>query len=245
MPYKRKPGYRQSKRKAKRYVRKGIPKMSIVKSIGGIANSLRTRLAYTINTYGTLNAVNVVDHQFRANSLFDFDYANNFGNVQPQGRDRLAQLYQKYLVRYVTVIAEIAVNGDTYQTGGTTASKSAAGICFNFSKWLPDVNSAAPSVPGNVPGLPGSLCRMICAGQSRRIVWKLPLYKMYAVRGVNPMNTEYAAQSDSNPTAPVWAHVRLEAPDATSTSTIDYSVNWKILFDVEYAGPKISTIDTT
>lgn len=230
--------------KLKRRKRKSnIPRSLVVKTPGGIPPRLRTKLMWIGRDYGSISSATVYKDQIRLNSLYDPDFLNTLGNDQAQGRDRLADIYNNYYVRHVTVVLDIAANGYTAETSGIgTVSAPACALIHRIG-----VHNNTSTTPTYLEGMPGTVSNMIAVGNQKRIVYKCNLMKLQGCNDPNPLkNKDFGGVSgdSSTPSSISWMVLEYEAPGAGAGVVLQWVQTVKVIFDIEYCNVKYATLDT-
>lgn len=243
--------YKKLKRKYKRkaFGSKGYTlntksgQLVYVPQLGGVPSRFRTRLCYAHTLSGLLTSTTADDFNVRLNSLYDFDYDNTLGNIQPSGRDRLAALYSLYQVKSIYIVVDVSAHEATYEVSGTTTVAGGAGLIVRFQRWVSEDSSVSPTAPTYDEMMPGSKHLLISNGGKGRMAVKVNLEKLAGQSGT-PFNSGLGAVTGQNPGRPIWGQFLFEGPDCGSTINMRYIATWRVYFDVEFSSPKTAAIDT-
>lgn len=226
-----------------KYDKHGYQVVSVPK-LGGIPDRFLTKICYDREAYGTLDSSTAVTHQFRLNSVYDFDYSNTMGDKQAVGHDRLAASYSRYFVKYVTLVVKVMVSGFNTEFSGTTATSNATGVTVRFGRWLSEDATTSPSVPTHWQGMPGYRQDFVAQNNSGTYVFKIPVQKLVGEPDDDARVTGFGATSGSNPAKTIWGQLQIQSPNATSAVTTNYALSFRAYQTVEYTRPKQGPLDT-
>lgn len=230
---------RKNKRKRNRK-----PKLAIAPLLGGILPRLRTKLMwYNEPAKFTFdNTLNLQAWSFDLNNIYDPDKSGSVA-VQPVGRDRLAALYSLYLVRNVKLMFDISVDKVTFDASGTTNVIPPTSVDVSWIAWPADGVSTTGSTPSHIEGLPNSKVFQISPGTTRRLVKSINVGKLTGCYG-NPFNNGYGGNTESSPGRRLLGYFEVKCSEANAAVQATVRVRQRMLFDVEYAQPKIGAFDT-
>lgn len=212
-----------------------------VPSYGGLPPRFRTRLVYDDVIADKFQpGTTIWNAIFRLNSLYDFDYSNVLGNFQPGGRDRLAALYSLAIVRNVTLLFEVVHARDSTAPAGSGAAPS---ITVRWSQWAAEGTTTLPTAPTYPAMLAGSRCKMLAIDNKARLVQKINMAKLAGLDG-SPFNSGLGFNTNNNPGKPCWGELIVSQDTYGANEFNMFSVHVRAIFDVEYAQPIKSELDT-
>lgn len=212
--------------------------MVTVPTFGGIPARFKTRLCYDDTYTGLFDGagLTVFENFFRLNSLYDFDYTNNFGNFQPGGRDRLANLYSFVTVRKVHLTFEL-----THTNEGVFSA--APSVQMAWVSWQADSGSILPAVPSYPRMLPGSRVTNVARDTNKKLKVTIDVAKLSGMGG-SVFSSGTGAVVGTNPGNPIWGDLLVTQNYVTGGEHNTYAIHMRAVFDCEYAGPKKAELDT-
>lgn len=212
--------------------------LSTVPIPGGIAPRLRCKLIYDeFYTSRFAGATTYEEAIFRLNSIYDYDYSNLFGNFQPAGRDRLALIYSLYLVRGLKITFEIT------NSAGNPGTPNAPTLTATWVAWPSEMGTVLPAPPSYPAMLPGSKSISIPLNTTRKLKLNINTEKMSGLSG-SPFNSGLGANTGDNPGKPLWGYLKLSQDFYNASDENHWTIKMRTVFDVEYAMPRISAVDT-
>lgn len=235
--------YRKKKKSRFSSVRRNKAPLLVTSNLAGIIPRLRTKLMWynepTRITFDNTN--NLTAWSFDLNNIYDPD--KGAVAVQPVGRDRLAALYSLYLVRSVKIMFDVSVDKVTFDTSGTTSVIPPARVDLSWIAWpLEDITTTGPT-PSHIEGLPNSKVMSISPGTTRRFSKTINIGRLTGCYG-NPFNNGYGGNTGSAPGRRCAGYFEVKCAESSASVQCAVNVRQRILFDVEYAQPKIAAYDT-
>lgn len=219
----------RSKKRIVKRKRNGKRKASVPRVLGGFPEKKLVRLKYAQEIAITGVAGGIAQHQFRANSAFDPDFA--IGGHQPMNFDRWATLYDHYTVMSSTCKITPTTGTNTNQTPGymgimvSTDSAGTATLAQVVSLFENKLSSHRYMQVGNSAGVSrGHLSSGVKSNFNAK--------RLFGIKDPEDGGA-YGALVTANPTRDAYYNVYLASINANTPSGISclVEIEYTVLFD--------------